>query len=154
MDFSEMKLPEPGEQTEAERAYTRWYTQLPQERKARIFADMFQFGLDSVKYNAKKKNPFLTDAEATLRFIELHFKQDYSPEMFDFITKKMEERAEKEWKARFKAMKKALGWSHDDIAQFIGAENGNSIKSSLARKIPAFAKLAICVFEKSQKADV
>ncbi|MBC7776949.1 MAG: hypothetical protein H7246_16075 [Phycisphaerae bacterium] len=34
----------------------------------------------------------------------------------------MEERAEKEWKARFKAMKKALGWSHDDIAQFIGAE--------------------------------
>jgi len=96
MDFSETNLPAPGAQTEAERAYTRWYAALPQERKARIFADMFQFGLDSVKYNAKKNNPFLTDAEATLRFIELHFKQDYSPEMFDFITKKMEERAEME----------------------------------------------------------
>ncbi len=51
-------------------------------------------------------------------------------------------------------MKKALGWSHDDIAQFMGAENGNSVKSSLARKIPAFAKLAICVFEKSHKKNV
>lgn len=154
MDFSETNLPTHGTQTDAERSYTSWYAQLPQERKARLFADMFQFGLDSVKYNARKNNPFLTDAEATLRFIELQFKQDYSPEMFDFITKKMEERAEKEWKARFKAMKKTLGWSHDDIAQFIGAENGNSVKSSLARKIPAFAKLAICVFENSRKMDV
>jgi len=66
----------------------------------------------------------------------------------------MEARAEMEWKARFKSMKNAFGWSHDDIAQFIGAENGNSVKSSLARKIPAFAKLAICVFEKSQIRDV
>jgi len=154
MDFSEMNLPEAGLPTESEHFYTRWYAALPQERKARIFADMFQFGLDSVKYNAKKNNPFLTDAEATLRFIELHFKQDYSPEMFDFITKKMEERAEMEWKKRFKMMKKALNWSHDDIEQFMGAENGNSVKSSLARKIPAFAKLAICVFEKSHKKNV
>ena len=154
MDFSETNLPALESKSEAERAYTRWYAQLPQERKAKLFADMFQFGLDSVKYNAKKNNPFLTDAEATLRFIELQFKHDYSPEMFDFITKKMEERAELEWKARFKAMKKAYGWSHDDIAQFIGAENGNSVKSSIARKIPAFAKLAICVFEKSQKRDI
>ena len=54
MDFSETNLPAPGEQTEAERAYSRWYAQLPQDRKARLFAYMFQFGLDSVKYNAKK----------------------------------------------------------------------------------------------------
>ena len=48
-------------------------------------------------------------------------------------------------------MKKALVWSRYDIAQFLGAENGNSVKSSFAVKIPAFAKLMICVFENSQK---
>ena len=39
-----------------------------------------------------------------------------SPEMFKFMAPKMEVRAEKEWEARFKAMKKALVWSHEDIA--------------------------------------
>jgi hypothetical protein len=33
------------------------------------------------------------------------------------------------------------------MARFMGAENGASVKASVNRKLPAFAKLAVCIFE-------
>ena len=91
---------------EAELAYARWYEKLPVERKARMMCERFQFGIDSVKYNVKKENPFATEAEALFRYIELNLKQDYTEEVFSFIKRKMEEKAEEEWKQRFRKMKK------------------------------------------------
>lgn len=63
----------------------------------------------------------------------------------------MAERSEQEWKQRFKAMKKQPGWTYDDMARFIGASNGASVKASVNRQLPAFAKLAVCVFEQLRK---
>jgi hypothetical protein len=51
-------------------------------------------------------------------------------------------------------MKRQLGWTYDDIAQFIHAESGNSVKSSVNRKLPAMAKLAVCVFEAMKEKSV
>ena len=136
---------------ESELAYARWYSALPDVRKAKMMADMYQFGVDAVRYNVRKENPFTTDADAMLRYMQLNTKRDYTPEIFNFIESKMAERAELEWQKRFKKMKKTLGWTHDDIARFIGASSGNSVKASVNRQIPAFAKLAICVFEEMQR---
>ncbi len=136
---------------ESELAYARWYSQLPDERKARMLADFFEFGQETVKYNAKKENPFLTESELTLRYIELNLKDDYTPEVFAFIQKKMRERAEQEWKKRFKIMKKTMGWSYEEIAKYMGASSRDSVKASISRQLPAFAKLAVCIFEQMKK---
>jgi hypothetical protein len=59
----------------------------------------------------------------------------------------MAEKSEKEWQERFKTMKNELGWTYEQMATFVGAKSGDSIKASINRKLPAFAKLAVCVFE-------
>jgi hypothetical protein len=33
----------------------------------------------------------------------------------------------------------------------MGAENGATVKASINRKLPAFAKFAVCVFEQMKK---
>jgi len=109
--------------------------------------DIFQFGVETVKHNASRKDPFLTEAELMLQYMEYNLKPTMPSETFAFIRQKMLERAKEEWKARFRAMKKALGWTYDDMARFIGASSGASLKASVSRKLPGFAKLAVCVYE-------
>ena len=50
-------------------------------------------------------------------------------------------------------MKKELGWTYEQMARFMGASSGNSLKASVSRKLPAFAKLAVCVFEQMKKGE-
>ena len=138
--------------SEADLTYANWFSRLPDERKSRIFADMVDFGIESVIYTVRKENPISTKAEALWRFMELHHKEAVTPEVFEFMRAKMSERVELEWKARFKKMRRELGWTFDEMARFIGAESGNSLKSSVSRQVPAFAKLAVCVFEEMKKA--
>lgn len=64
-----------------------------------------------------------------------------------------QERAEEEWKQRFRAMKKELGWTYEEMARFMGASSGDSLKASVSRKVPGFAKLAVCVFEQMKKGE-
>lgn len=132
---------------EAELAHANWYAKLPDQRKAQMMSDMFSFGIESVKYNAKKENPFITEAEALFKYIALNLKESYSEEVFAFIEKKMKERAEEEWKARFRKMKKEMGWSYEDMAKAMGGTSPGSIKASVSRKLPAFAKMAVCLYE-------
>lgn len=138
---------------ETELAYSRWYSAQPDERKAKMLCDLFQFGIDTVRYNVRKENPFATEAEAMIRYIELNLKDQFSEDVFMFIRQKMEERAEAEWKQRFKAMKKRMGWQYDDIARYMNAGSEDAVKASISRKLPAFAKLAVCIFEQLGKAD-
>lgn len=138
---------------EAELFYADWYSKQPDEKKAKMLADMYEFGQTSVKYNAKKENPFITDKSALMLFMEANLKNEFSPEIFAFIEKTMAEKSEKEWHERFKAMKKELGWSYKQMATFVSAKSGNAIKASVNRKLPAFAKLAVCVFEQMKKSE-
>ena len=134
----------------ADFVYAEWYSKLPQERKAKFFQDGFDFVANKIKYDVLQENPFATDSDIKLRFIELTQQEAYSPEMFSFIKKEMKKRSEQDWKARFKIMKKTLGWNYEEMANYMGAENGASVKASVNRKLPAFAKLAVCLFEQME----
>lgn len=138
----------------ADLAYAKWYAQLPDARKAAFFLSGYQFVADKVRSDVKKENPFATEAEVTLRFIELTQKDAYSDETFAFIRKKMLERVEEEWKQRFKAMKQHFGWTYEEMAGFMGAAGADSLKAAVSRQLPAFAKLAVVVFEASQLGQV
>jgi len=145
MDFSKETL---DASELADFAYADWYSRLPDEKKAEFFKSGFDFVAKKVRHDVKNDNPFATDADVRFRFVELTQRDDYPEELFAFIQEKFSECSEKEWQQRFKAMKNALGWSYDDIAGFIHAGSGASVKASINRKLPAFAKLAVCVFEK------
>lgn len=136
---------------EAEIAYAHWYYHLPDERKAQIMCDTFQFGIDAVMYNYRKEHPFCTESEAMLFYMEQNLKPFFSTEIWSFIRATMEEKAENEWKNRFKTMKEDLNWSYADMAGIMDASSPDSIKSSVARKIPGFAKLAVSVYEKMKR---
>ncbi|MFK7937680.1 MAG: hypothetical protein AB8G22_29450 [Saprospiraceae bacterium] len=135
----------------ADLAYAKWYAGQSDQRKAGMILSAFNLIADRIRQQVRKLNPFATKADETMRFIELTQKHKYPPEVFAFIQQKMQERSEKEWQQRFRAMKKELGWSYADIARFIGAENEASVRASINRKVPAFGKLAVCVFEEMKE---
>ncbi len=131
--------------------YAKWYAAQPNDRKSNMIISGYNLAANNIKQQVKKENPFATNADVTLRFIEISHKADCTPETFAFVVKNMNERSEKEWQARFKALKKELNWTYEDMARFMGAENGASVKASVNRKLPAFAKLAVCIFEQMKK---
>lgn len=144
MDFSKENY-EAAKKADFE--YAEWYSRLPDERKAEFFNSAFQFVSGKIQSDAKEENPFATEADVMLQFINLTQKEDYPETVFNFIAGKMAARSEKEWQHRFKKMRQMLGWSYDDMAKFMNAGSGASVKASINRKLPAFAKLAVCVFE-------
>lgn len=136
---------------EAELAYANWYYHLPNERKAQIMADTFEFGVNAVMHNYRKKHPFCTEAEALFFYMEQNLKPHFSEGTWAFVRKTMEEKAEQEWKKRLKAMKDDLDWSYTDMANIMNSDSAYAVKSSVSRKLPGFAKLPIGVYEPMQR---
>ena len=132
-------------------AYAKWYEQQPDKKKEGMVASGYRMVATQVKSNIEKENPFATEADILKSFVEMTQKEDYPANVFSYIMEVYNKRSEQEWKQRFRHMKKALGWTYNDMARFIGAESGNSLKASVSRKLPAFAKLAVCVFEAQEK---
>ncbi|MGB0929581.1 MAG: hypothetical protein ACPGVB_02310 [Chitinophagales bacterium] len=150
MDYSKVK--ENIEASEAsDFAYAKWYEKQPVERKVSMIASGYRFVANHIRQTVLKINPFATQASIRAKFIEHTQKEDYSEEVYAFIEEKMKVYSEKEWQERFKVMKKSLGWSYKEMAIYMEAKNGSSIKASINRQLPAFAKLAVCIFEQNQK---
>ncbi|MEL6941382.1 MAG: hypothetical protein AAFO82_01835 [Bacteroidota bacterium] len=137
----------------ADMAYARWYRAQSDEKKAGMIMSAYHFVADRIRSQVLKLNPFANKTDVTWRFIEITQKDKYPPDVFAFMEKQMQKRSEKEWQERFRAMKKELKWSYADIARFIGAENEASVRASINRKVPAFGKLAVCVFEAVQNRE-
>ena len=121
------------------------------ERKAQFFQSAYNFVANKVRYDVRQENPFAAEAEIRLRFIELTQADDYPPETMDFIRAEMQKRIEAEWKARFRKMRESLGWNFEEMAAFLDASSGASLKASISRGLPAWAKLAVCVFEEMER---
>ncbi len=147
MDFSKENF---AAKQAADRQYAEWYSQLPDKRKAEMLLSGYEFVVGKIRYDVHKENPFATESDVRMRFIELT-QSDYPESTMNFIREKMRERSEADWQKRFKAMKKTLGWSYEDMARYMGASSGDSVKASVNRQLPAFAKLAVCLFEEMEK---
>lgn len=151
MDYSRHIAQNIAASEAADLAYAKWYYQLPDEKKAQIIQSGYDLVANKIRFEVLQENPFATEAEIIFRFIEVTQKKKYPPKTWAFIEQKMKERIAKEWQERFKAMKKELGWSYEDLATFMGAANGGTVKASINRQLPAFAKLVVCVFEQMKK---
>jgi hypothetical protein len=149
MDFSKQQAAHYA----ADVAYSKWYEQLPDSRKQAFFNNGYRSVANRIRHQVRQENPFASEEEIKLRFIEITQAADYPPEKMAFIRRVMQKRIDADWKARFQRMRKTLGWSYDEMARFIGAASGNSLKASISRGLPNFAKLAVCVFEATQGGD-
>ncbi|MBK9018214.1 MAG: hypothetical protein IPM82_31500 [Saprospiraceae bacterium] len=118
-------------------AYMEWYANLPEEKKAQMHLNSQHFVADKIRHDVKLENPFANKSDVAMRFIELTQREEYPVDVFAFIQEKMAKRSEEEWQVRFKAMKKKLGWSYDQMAKFMGAGSGNAVKASINRQLPA-----------------
>jgi hypothetical protein len=83
--------------------------------------------------------------------MEQNLRPYFSESTWFFVQEKMAEKAEEEWKKRFRAMKDELDWSYADMAKIMNSDSPDAVKSSVSRKIPGFAKLAIGVYEEMQR---
>jgi hypothetical protein len=147
MDFTDLVK----ESEKADLAYMEWYAKLPEEKKAQMHLNSQLFVADKIRHDVKLENPFANKSDVAMRYIELTQKEEYPIDVFAFIQEKMAKRSDEEWQERFKAMKKKLGWSYDQMAKFMGAGSGNAVKASINRQLPGFAKLAVCIFETMEK---
>ena len=43
-----------------------------------------------------------------------------------------------------------MNWTYEEMARFMGGVSAQSLKASVSRKLPAFAKLAVCLYEQQQ----
>ncbi|MBK6932003.1 MAG: hypothetical protein IPH12_14515 [Saprospirales bacterium] len=66
-------------------AYPQWYSRLPDERKADFFKGGFDFATEKIRRDIQNGNPFATEPDFLLRFIELTQKEEYSGDVFAFI---------------------------------------------------------------------
>ena len=148
MDYS--KLVEASQASDLN--YAKWYASLPIEDKNRLFLSGFNFVADKIAFDIKAVSYHPGKYELIWKFIEVTQKGEYPEETFAFIREQMQKRIEQEWKQRFSMMKNALGWTYEQMAQYMGASSGASLKASISRKVPAFAKLAICVYEQMSTA--
>ena len=82
--------------------YAKWYAAQPNERKSSMILSGYNFAANNIKQQVKKENPFATNADVMLRFIEISHKADCTDETFAFVVKNMKERSEDEWQDRFK----------------------------------------------------
>lgn len=136
---------------EAELAYANWVYQLPAERKAQMMCDAFEFGVNAVLHNYHKENPYCADAEALMFYMEQNLRPFFSESTWAFVQAKMTEKAEEEWKKRFRVMKDELDWSYANMAKIMDSDSPTAVKSSVSRKIPGFGRLAIGVFEEMRE---
>jgi chromatin segregation and condensation protein Rec8/ScpA/Scc1 (kleisin family) len=132
---------------EADFQYAKWYEKQSDERKSAMMISGYKLVAERIKAQQKAKNPFSTKADVILHFMEVTQKEAYPQDVFTSMVENMKKRSDVEWQQRFDDMKNELGWSFEDIANFTDSENPIDLKESVSQKIPAFAKLAVCVFE-------
>jgi hypothetical protein len=139
---------------EADFQYAKWYEKQSDERKSSMMISGYKHVTDRVTAQQKAKNPFSTKADIILRFMEVTQKEEYPQDVFAKMVENMKKRSDLEWQQRFDNMQNELGWSFEDIANFTGSDNSLEMKESVNQKLPAFAKLAVCVFEQLKNSEL
>ena len=58
--------------------YAKWYAAQPNERKSNMILSGYNLVANNVEHQVKTQNPFATNADVILRFIEMSHKTDVS----------------------------------------------------------------------------
>lgn len=122
-------------------------------KRFKIAIDFANLGIDQTRAWIKKNNPNFSELEVTLEWVRITYYQkgEMSEEIWQFYSGKMQEKIKKDWITRFRKMMKASNWTYDDIAKMGNFKNGKVIEATISRGLPSFAKLAVVIYEQTNK---
>ncbi len=122
------------------------------EKRLKIALNFANMGIQQSRSWIQSQHIHFSDLEITLEFVRLlsYESNKISEEHWQHFKTIMEQKIHKDWKKRFRKMMQANDWTYEDIAKFSGLKNGKVVEATISRGLPAFAKLAVCVFEQLQ----
>lgn len=128
-------------------------TSFPSEKRLAIALDFANLGVDQTMAWIRSNHPEFSELEVRLEFVRLlsYKRGKISEEHWQHFKSVMEDRIRKDWSERFRNMMAAKNWSYDDVAKFGRFKNGKVIEATVSRGLPAFARLAVVVFEMQER---
>lgn len=131
------------------------YRSFPPEKRLQIALDFGNMAITRTREWIKSKHPEFSEREITLEYVRLiHFESGELPaKTWHFYKMQMEKLIRKEWADRFRRMMKAKNWTYDDVAKWGGFKNGKVVEATVSRGLPAFARLAVVLFEQGSLVD-
>ena len=125
--------------------------QFSSEKRLKIALDFANLGISRTREWIKEQNPSFSEMEVTLEFVRLmYYKTNEMPEnQWQFYKKTMEERIKKDWANRFRQMMQEKNWTYEDVAKLGNFKNGKVIEATISRGLPAFARLAVVIYEQN-----
>ncbi len=119
------------------------------EKRFKIALDFAEMGIEQTRKWIKEKNPGYSEKEITLEFVRLMYYEagEMPEEVWQFYRQKMMVKIRKDWARRFRAMMKGMNWTYDDVAQQGGFQSAATVKSTISRGLPSFAKVAVRLYE-------
>ena len=125
----------------------------PSEKRMRIALDFANLSVDQTREWIKKNHSNYSELEINLEFVRLMYfetKQMTEPH-WQFYKKKMKEKIRKDWSNRLREMMKENNWNYEDVAKLGNFKSGKVIEATVSRGLPSFAKLAVVIFERTNK---
>lgn len=122
---------------------------MPSKKRLRIATDFANLGVNQTRKWIKDQNPNFSELEINLEFVKLlYYKTDLMEEsVWQFFKSRMQKKINKDWAKRFRLMMEENNWSYDDVAKLGNFKNGKVIEATISRGLPAFARLAVRIFE-------
>ena len=125
----------------------------PAEKRFRLALEFASLGVEQTRAWIKQQNPAFSDLEITLEYVRLIYvgNGEMNQEQWSFFQKTMQEKIRKDWIKRFRKMMRDKHWTYDDVARLGNFKNGQVVKATVARGLPAFAKVAVHLHEQQSK---
>lgn len=118
------------------------------EKKMKIALQFANFGIERSRKWIHARHPEFSEPEITLEFVRLFYYEtgEMSEAQWQFYQTTMQGRVRKHWAERFRRMMKQRQLKYEDVAKMIGSSE-SSVKSTISRGLPRFAKLAVLLHE-------
>lgn len=145
-----------GVSEEAARMQVSIISRFPASKKAKIAYEFSNFGIAQTRDWIKSKNPWSSELEINLEYVRTMYYDtgEMTEDIWRFYESTMIKKIKKDWSNRFKLMMKDKNLSYTDIAKMIDSKSENSVKSTISRGLPAFAKLSVILHELSQSTSI
>lgn len=119
------------------------------EKRIKIATDFANLGINRTRAWIRENHPNISELELNLEFVRLMYYEsgEMSEAEWTFFESTMATKIKKDWADRFRKMMKENQWTYDDVAKLGNFKSGKVIEATISRGLPAFAKLAVKIYE-------
>jgi len=121
----------------------------PAKKRFRIALNFADMGIIQTRNWIQEQHPAFSHLEVQLEFVRLmYYQQNKMGELeWQHYKKVMHKKIQKDWATRFRRMMAANNWTYAHVAKLGGFKNAKVVEATISRGLPAFAKVAVALFE-------